>query len=137
MSTIVDHLVLEDGIRVSKQGVHQFLKCYGNRGTIARKPGSGLPGKLSPSIQQITELAMHQDDEPTATQLQFKLATYGLYISLTTILRNRHQLDWAIMGQPTASLYVRQTSKSGWTGHALTYMTALMTLYGAMGQMSS
>ena len=76
MSTIVDHLVLEDGIRASKQGVRQFLKRYGNCGTIARKLGSGFPGKLSPSVQQIIELVMRQDDETTATQLQFKLATY-------------------------------------------------------------
>ena len=42
VSSIVEQLVLEDGIRVSKQGVRQFLKHYAKYNTIARKPGSGL-----------------------------------------------------------------------------------------------
>jgi DNA-binding GntR family transcriptional regulator len=46
----VECLVLEDQILVSKQGVRQFLKRFAMRGTIARKPGSGVPPKLSPAI---------------------------------------------------------------------------------------
>ena len=121
MSTIVDHLVLEDGIRASKQGVRQFLKRYGNRGTIARKPGSRFPGKLSPSVQQIIELVMHQDDETTATQLQFKLATYGLYVSLTTILCNRHQFGWVYRGSAYCQL-ICQANKQKRLDWARTYL---------------
>ena len=36
ISEIVEYLVLEDGIRVSKQGTRQFLKHYHHYGTIAR-----------------------------------------------------------------------------------------------------
>ena len=123
MSTIVNHLVLEDGIRASKQGVRQFLKRYGNRGTIARKPGSGFPGKLLPSVQQIIELAMRQDDDMTATQLQFKLAAYRLYVSLTTILRNRHQLGWVYRGSAYCQPYMsgKQAKAAGLGAHLPTY----------------
>ena len=39
---IVDYLVLEDEIIVSKQSVRLLLKRFKERGTIARKAGSGL-----------------------------------------------------------------------------------------------
>ena len=42
ISAIVECLLLEDEIKVSKQGARQFLKRYKNYGTIARQPGSGL-----------------------------------------------------------------------------------------------
>ena len=60
----------EDGIRTTKQRVRQFLKRYAVYRTIARKPGSGLPPRLSPQVQQLIEDAMRDDDETTATQLQ-------------------------------------------------------------------
>ena len=41
VSSIVDHLCLKDGIVVSKQGLHKFLKHYTERETIDRKQGSG------------------------------------------------------------------------------------------------
>ena len=53
ISAIVEHLVLEDGIRVSKQGCRRFLKCYHHYKTIARKPGSGVPPKLSIAVRQL------------------------------------------------------------------------------------
>ena len=76
VSAIVEHLVLEHEIGVSKQGCRQFLKRYNFYNTIARKPGSGLPPKLSPGVQQLIEDAMREDDETTATQLQAILAQY-------------------------------------------------------------
>ena len=56
VSAIVERLVLEDGIIILKQGLRQFLKRYDLYRTIARKPGSGLPSKLSPAVQQIIML---------------------------------------------------------------------------------
>jgi len=58
VSAITERLVLEDGIKISKQGTQQFLKRYHKYKTIARKPGSGLLAKLSPAVQQIIEDAM-------------------------------------------------------------------------------
>ena len=80
ISTIVEYLVLEDGIRVSKHGTHQFLKRYQYK-TIARNPGSGVPPRLTPAIQQLIEAPVHEDDETTATQLQ--AATF-LWVLLCT-----------------------------------------------------
>jgi len=92
VSAIVKYLVLEDSIIVSKQSVRLFLKRFNERGTIARKEGSGLPPKLSSHALEVIDTAMKEDDELTATQLQVRLAAKGIYVSLTTILRNRKQL---------------------------------------------
>ena len=109
VSTIVDHLVLEVGIRASMQGVRQFLKRYGNHGTITRKPGSGLPGKLAPSAKMMTRL------------LHSCISTYGLYVSLTTILRNRHQLGWVYRGSAYCQL-IRQANKQKQLDWAHSYL---------------
>lgn len=94
ISNFVEYFALEDSIRVSKQGTHQSLKRYYQYKTIARKPGSGLPPRLSPAVQQLIETAMREDDETTATQLQTILASYQIYVSLATIVRNRRELVW-------------------------------------------
>ena len=60
-------LVLEDGIRFSKQGIRKFLLRYAEHGTIARKPGSGFPPKLLPEIKHLIDAKMCADDETTAT----------------------------------------------------------------------
>lgn len=104
VSAIGEHLVLEDGIYVSKQGIRLFLKRFKTSGTIARKPGSGLPPKLSPAIQLLIENAMRDDDETTATQLQGMLAVHGIYVSLSTIVRNRQQLGWIYRGSAYCQL---------------------------------
>ena len=110
ISAIVECLFLEDEIQVSKQGVRQFLKRYKENGTIARKPGSGVVSRLSPAIQRIIEQAMEEDDETTATQLQVKLANYGVYVSLATILRNRRLLGWIYRGSAYCQL-IRSVNK--------------------------
>ena len=98
ITSIVDRLALEDGVKVSKQGVRNFLKRYAVRGNIDRKAGSGFPSKITPAIKRIIEDAMRRDDETTATQIQSILATHGVYISLATITRARHQMGWIYRG---------------------------------------
>jgi len=85
VSAIVEYLVLEDSIIVSKQSVWLFLKCFSEWGTIARKEGSGLPPKLSPYALEVIDTAMKEDDELAATQLQVRFVSKGVYASLTTI----------------------------------------------------
>ena len=77
---------------------------------LARKPGSILTLKLSPTILQVIESAMREDDETTATQLQAKLAAHGCYVSLTTTLRNRRQLGWIYPGSAYCQL-IRNENK--------------------------
>lgn len=110
VSKIADVLTLEDATIVSKQSIRLFLKRFMERGTIARKPGSGLVLKLSSSVLQIIEDAMQEDDETTATQLQAKLASQGVYVSLSTILRNRRQLGWIYRGSAYCQL-IRNENK--------------------------
>lgn len=110
ISEIVEYLILEDGIQSTKQGIRQFLKRFGLTNTIARKPGSGMPPKLSPQVQKLIEDAMLQDDETTATQLQSVLASRSIYVSLATIVRNRVQLGWTYRGSAYCQL-IRQQNK--------------------------
>ena len=111
VSQIVEYLVLEDNIKSTKQGVRLFLKRYSMFKTIARKPGSGLPPKLTPSLQKLIEEAMQRDDETTATQLQAMLAAKGIYVSLSTIVRNRTHLGWTYRGSAYCQL-IRQQNKN-------------------------
>ena len=104
VSKIGDILVLEDATVVSRQSIRIFLKRFKERGTIARKPGSGLTLKLSRTILKLIESAMREDDETTATQLQAKLAAHSWYVSLTTILHNCQQLRWIYHGSAYCQL---------------------------------
>lgn len=110
ISHIVEFLALEDGISISRHSIRIFLKRYKDRGTIARKEGSGSPFKLSPAIQQIIERTMQEDDETTATQLQSRLAAHHVYVSLATILRSRQQLGWVYRGSAYCQL-IRTVNK--------------------------
>ena len=53
---------------------------------------------------------MRGDDETTATQLQSKLASYGVYVSLTTILYSRKMLGWIYRGSAYCQL-IRTANK--------------------------
>ena len=121
ISTIVEYLVLEDGIRVSKQGTRQFLKRYHHYKTIARKPGSGLPPRLSPAVQQLIEAAMRDNDETTATQLQALLARHYVYVSLATIVCNRQELCCIYRGSAYCQL-IRNANKEKRLEFACTYL---------------
>ena len=101
---------MEDHIQSTKQGVRQFLKRYQETKTIARKPGSGLPPKLSPQLQKLIEDTMRSNDETTATQLQAMLASKDIYVSLATIVRNRLSLGWTYRGSAYCQL-IREANK--------------------------
>lgn len=121
ISQIVEYLILEDTIWTTKQGVRQFLRRYQLTGSIARKPGSGLPPKLSPAVQRLIETAMQNDDETTATQLQAILASRQVYVSLATIVRNRTELGWTYRGSAYCQL-IRQQNKDKRLDWASTYL---------------
>ena len=121
VTAIADHLVLEDGIKLSKVGIRRFLKRFADQGTIARKPGSGAPPKISQEIQLVIEATMREDDETTATQLQAKLADHGVYVSLSTISRCRHQLGWIYRGSAYCQL-IRDANKVKRLEFARTYL---------------
>ena len=121
VSAIAECLVLEDHIRVSKQGIRMFLKRFATRKSIGRKAGSGHCAKVSPEIYQFIERVMREDDETTATQLQAKLANAGVYISLATIVRSRVQLGWIYRGSAYCQL-IRNANKEKRLEFAYAYL---------------
>ena len=121
ITSIVDRLALEDGVKVSKQGVRNFLKRYAVNGTIDRKAGSGCPSKITPAIKCIIEDAMRRDDKTTATQIQSILASYGVYISLATITRARHQMGWIYRGSAYCQL-IRDVNRQKRLEFAMAYL---------------
>ena len=77
---------------VSRQAINRFIRYYERSHSLMRKPGSGRPSKLSPTVYQIVEAKMQSDDETTATQLRHVLNLSGFNISLATIKRCRREL---------------------------------------------
>ena len=45
----------EEQVKVSRVGIAKFLKHYQDTGTIARKPGSGRPSKMTAEIKRIVD----------------------------------------------------------------------------------
>jgi len=58
----IDQELRKEGMKTTRQGICKFLKKYRNYGTIARRPGSGRPSKITPEILRIVEEMMLQDD---------------------------------------------------------------------------
>ena len=72
----------EESLKVSRVGVAKFLKLYEVSGSIARKPGSGRPSKITAEVKKIVEEQMQLDDETTAHQLHRLLVSKGFNICL-------------------------------------------------------
>ena len=47
----------------SRRGITKFLKLYKETGTIARRPGSGRPTKVTKEVKKVVEEQMKADDE--------------------------------------------------------------------------
>ena len=71
-----------------QNGVKSY-KRFRETGTIARRPGSGRPSKVTEEIKSLVhvEAQMCLDDEMPAVQLHRLLSSSGYSISLRTILR--------------------------------------------------
>ena len=87
-------LLEEEGLHASRVGVAKFLKKFQQTGSIARRPGSGRPSKITTEIKALVEQKMRSDDKTTAVQLHAILREHGYNISLRTILRCRTSLGW-------------------------------------------
>ena len=70
-------LLEEEGVVVSRRGVHAFLVRVQQTGDIARRPGNGRRSKRTDEVKEVVETAMRADDETTAKELQAKLTDAG------------------------------------------------------------
>ena len=78
----------------------RYKKCC----TIASKPGSGCPSKLTDYTLRIVEQQMRLNDETAAMQLHDILTHHGISVSLHTVLRSRQQLGWTFRGSAYCQL---------------------------------
>ena len=83
----IKKVLRKENLKCSRVRIAKFLKVYQATGSIARRPGSGRPSKVTAEIKQIVEEQMRLDDETTAYQLHHLLTQKGYSISLCTILR--------------------------------------------------
>ncbi len=106
----IARMLKEEGMVASRRGIAKFLKRYTETSTIARRPGSGRPSKITAEVKQIVEEQMRADDETTAHQLHALLNQRGYSLSLRTILRCRTTLGWTFRGSSYCQL-IRQANK--------------------------
>ena len=104
-------ILQEEGMSASRKGIANFLKRYRSTGTIARRPGSGRPTKVTEEVKRIVEEQMRVDDETTAYQLHQLLTSKGYGLSLRTILRCRTALGWTFRGSSYCQL-IREVNKT-------------------------
>ena len=112
----ITKMLAKEKLKCSRVGV---AKVYEATGSIARRPGSGRPSKITAEIKDIVEEQMRLDDETTAYQLHRLLTDKGYSISLRTILRCRTALGWTFPGSAYCQL-IRDVNKVKRLAWALT-----------------
>ena len=100
----------EEGIKVSRFGVHKFLLTYRETGSVQRRPGSGRLSKVTMQVKELVEEQMQKDNETTAYQLHHLLVENGIEILLKTVLRCRTTLGWTFRGSAYCQL-IREANK--------------------------
>ena len=103
-------LLLEENLKVSREGVAKFIARFIETCSLSRKPGSGRPLSITQQMQAIVEAKMREDDETTAYQLRSLLLSQGFNISKRTVLRCRTQLGWTFRGSAYCKL-IRHANK--------------------------
>ena len=103
-------LLADEGLSVSVSGVCRLIRKYKETGTIARRPGSGRPSKITLDVLRIVEAEMQRDDETTAVQLQKIIVGSGHPLCLQTILTSRDKLGWTFRGSAYCQL-IRDVNK--------------------------
>ncbi len=109
-------ILKQEGMSASRSGIYKFIQHYLRTNTIARKPGSGRPSKITEEIKKIVDEQMELDDETTAHQLHALLTRKGYSLSLRTILRCRTALGWTFRGSSYCQLirHVNKTKRLEW-----------------------
>ena len=100
----------EEGVKVSRFGVHKFVQHYSETGSIERKEGSGRLSVVTTTVKELVNQQMEKDDETTAHQLHHMLMENGIQISFRTILRCRTALGWTFRSSAYCQL-IREANK--------------------------
>ena len=111
----------QEGIKATRRGITKFLAKFIESGSVARKPGSGRPSKVTAAVRKIIDETMRTDDETTAKELQRQLPTRGHHLSRTTILRCRTALGWTHRGASYCQM-IREANKEKRLRWAQTYL---------------
>ena len=82
-------LLQEEHLGASRVGIDKFLKKFRETGTIARRPGSDCPSKVTEEIKSLVEAHVRLDDETSAMQLHRLLSSSGYSISIQQEQRSR------------------------------------------------
>ena len=113
----IAHLLLEEKSKKTFESVEfRFTSFFvgivkQHRASIARKPGSGRPSRITQEIKQIGEAQMQEDDKTSAMQLHALLKNKGINISrCRIILRCRSSLGWIFRGSAYCQM-IRQANK--------------------------
>ena len=103
--------LLNEGLKASRRGVAKFLARVKATGSLARRPGSGRPSRVTEVVKQTVERQMRLDDESMAVQLQEILKSEGYSLSLSTVLRCRKSLGWTFRGSAYCQM-IREANKA-------------------------
>ena len=106
----ISRALAEEGLTYSAKSVYLLLRKLVAQQSIARRPGSGRPSKITARVMVLIEEQMQKDDETTAPELDRLLQANGIKLSRSTILRCRRQLGWTYRGAAYCQL-IREPNK--------------------------
>ena len=103
----------EENVVVTRQSLYKLLRKHRTYHTYADLPRNAVPKKITPEMYLTIESELTKDDELTAAQLRNTLKEKhpSLEVSLTTIKRARHDLDW-VCTRPHYCQLIREVSFS-------------------------
>lgn len=101
----------EENILVSRWSLYKLLHKHRIHNTYVDLPRKATPKKITPEMYLTIESELTQNDELTAAQLRtiLKEKHSSLEVSLTTIKRARHDLDW-VCTRPHYCQLIREVS---------------------------
>ena len=100
-------LLEQEGLCATRVGNAKFLKEYHETGSIARRPGSGRPSKITAEIKALVEQKMREDDETTAVQLHAMLKDHGTPFPCVQFFAVRHRWVGPLEAVNTVSLFAK------------------------------
>ena len=101
----------EENVVITRQSLYKLLRKHRAYHTYADLPRNAVPKKITPEMYLTIESELTKNDELTAAQLRtiLKEKHPSLEVSLTTIKRARHDLDW-VCTRPHYCQLIREVS---------------------------